>query len=763
MSTYGSWTTRFGLPAFAYSADQDAIAAAEWDPIVDPPTNKHWVMVGNQAIQMHAANDGTVALWDERHGQRWLTAPEPGTGVSLIETTAGESWGSAWDHRPPGEPPTRTFGPTWFEVTSAHNGISLSRLVLCPETNEPWLLIRVVLKNDALVPQDLKHTERWALAPRFVSLTRQDRRASDAAAAISYRVESRPRGLVAVEERTAAATELAAGSMPRIFGPAINVVLEALGETEAIPRSDGAAHPTLELASDLMLDPGQERVLWFRFGANESAPDMPPDAILQSSLDSLAKRLPKASAAKAEEAAREVPWHTALLTGGASRDEFLGDHTLNQASAYSFSMGFNGAARDPLQHALPLVYIEPSLALSVLRNTCSWSAPNGDLPYALDGAKRPWTQVFQPSDQNLWALWLAAEYAAATGDLESFAQPLAYHPHWQAEPAPLMQHLRRQFEFFADGVGRGEHGHVMMRNADWNDTAIELSRIDRAVMIERGESVLNSAFAGWVLPVYAGLCDRLGDTATAAQARSLAGELVEAVAGEWNGRWFRRAYAPGKGALGDEDCWLEVQPWAILCGAADKQRSVALLETIDELLRTDSPLGARLRWPLPERGDMTGQPGEGLSSGIWFSINMTLVWAAARHLPQLALDEWRRMTLGAHTAAYPDIWEGTLSGPDAYNTPESARPGHTWGTRQLAMQQFPVNNLHSHSQPLLSYLRLLGIEPDARGALRVGGGASFQSPSFRIDEDGHGALKAKGDVEIISRHGTVTGRGQFEW
>ncbi|MFV2040232.1 MAG: GH36-type glycosyl hydrolase domain-containing protein, partial [Acidimicrobiales bacterium] len=266
-----------------------------------------------------------------------------------------------------------------------------------------------------------------------------------------------------------------------------------------------------------------------------------------------------------------------------------------------------------------------------------------------------------------------------------------------------------------------------------------------------------------VLPVYAGLCDRLGDTATAAQARSLAGELVDAVAGEWNGRWFRRAYAPCKGALGDEDCWLEVQPWAILCGAADEQRSVALLETIDELLRTNSPLGARLRWPLPERGDMTGQPGEGLSSGIWFSINMTLVWAAARHLPKLALDEWRRMTLSSHTAAYPDIWEGTLSGPDAYNSPESARPGRTWGTRQLAMQQFPVNNLHSHSQPLLSYLRLLGVEPDAGGALRAGGGASFQSPSFRIDEDGHGALDAKGDVEIISRHGTVSGRGRLEW
>src|SRR5205807_10150981 len=105
-----------------------------------------------------------------------------------------------------------------------------------------------------------------------------------------------------------------------------------------------------------------------------------------------------------------------------------------------------GAARDPLQHALPLVYTEPDLALSVLRNTCAWAGPDGDLPYGLDGHKRPWTQVFRPSDQNLWALWLAAEYAAATGDLAAFAEPLP------GGDVPLGELLRRQFRFFTDVV-----------------------------------------------------------------------------------------------------------------------------------------------------------------------------------------------------------------------------------------------------------------------------------------------------------------------
>ena len=89
MSLYGEWSTRGGLPVFVYRADHDVLPEAEWDPIQALPTRRHWVMVGNRSIQMQVANDGRVALFDERYSQRWLTAPDPaGTGVSLIEEDA---------------------------------------------------------------------------------------------------------------------------------------------------------------------------------------------------------------------------------------------------------------------------------------------------------------------------------------------------------------------------------------------------------------------------------------------------------------------------------------------------------------------------------------------------------------------------------------------------------------------------------------------------------------------------------------------------
>ena len=768
MSDFGAWIERDGLPAFSCAA-----AYAPGGERGGAPSSPQAVLVGNRCVQLYACNDGTVALWDERYSGRWLTSPEPaGTGVSLVAEADRATWGTGHPDWPAGGA-SRTFGPTWFEVACERDGLHLERLLICPEGEAPWVLVRVMLTNKSERARGLRLIERWRVSPLFVNLALRPADRAEQAKTVRYRVDASERRLVAHEERGAEAAELEALPQPQIFGPATAIVLEALGATQGAATSDGAPHPTLEFAADLDLAPGGTETLWFRFGADDDATVADPEALLTSSMAALRERLPRASAADApaaaietaaEAAARELTWHAAILTGGACRDEVVGGHALDQGSAYSYRMGFNGAARDPLQHALPLVYSEPDLALSVLRTTCAWATPDGDMPYALDGAKRPWTQLFAPSDQNLWSLWLAAEYAAATGDLAAFDAPLSFHPAHKAGAVSLKENLRRQFAYFVNEIGVGEHGHVRIRNADWNDDAIGLSGVKRRDMIEHGESVLNSAFAAWALPVYAGLCERLGDRETASRARAHAEELRRRVADEWNGRWYRRAYAPGAGPLGDEACWLEVQPWAILCGAADDGRARELLANIDETLRQGSPLGARVRWPVPAN-DGLRPPGEATAGGVWFSINMTLAWAAARLAPEMAWDEWRKMSLAAHTRAYPGLWEGTLSGPDAYNAPESPRAGGTWHTPVISMQQFPVNNMHSHSQPLLTYLRLLGVEPATDGALLVrGGGGSFSSRTCRVDADGHGRLTAVGQVTVRSAHGDVQGGpGVLTW
>jgi hypothetical protein len=322
--------------------------------------------------------------------------------------------------------------------------------------------------------------------------------------AVTYNVSRSASGLVAEEVFNFNNVEAA----KHLIGPEAILVLECLADTTGEATFGGSPHPTLEIATSLALKPGETRDLWFRFGRQDNTTVPNPADLLNASLVALSKRLPTAAAPAATEATLEIPWHAAMLTGGAAVDRVIGGHSLNQASAYAYVMGFNGAARDPLQHALPLVYTQPDLALSVLRNTCAWAQPPdpghpeklaGELPYALDGAKRPDTpfldfsgRQFRPSDSNLWALWLAAEYATATGDLAAFDDDLPYHPKYNAK-AKLRDHLKQQFRYFVDKIGRGVGNHVRIINADGNDLVItdseqalqERCQVEGAVLVHR--------------------------------------------------------------------------------------------------------------------------------------------------------------------------------------------------------------------------------------------------------------------------------------
>jgi hypothetical protein len=757
-SVFGHWRDDQGLPAFVYDADHSTLPEALWDPVDRPPTRRHFHVLGNRGLQMQVSNTGDIALFDESEGMRWLIYGDDaaGTGHSLITEADGQVWGSSFDQRPTGAVPLRTVAPTQFTVSTEHRGLLLERNVLCPEGDVPWVLVRVRLQLETTQRRrSVTHTERWRLGPRFLHTFQAEADRDKVAASVRYDTTVSGHRLVAREQFSGGA-----GTIGEPASIMLDVLAPGRGSVRlAAANPAGAAHPTLEATTPLVLEPGEVTTLWFRIGREDARPLADPASLHAASLAALGRRLPRAGTPASATAPREIPWHAAMLSGGANRDAILGGHTLNQSSVYGFGLGGNAAARDPLQHALPLVYSEPDLALSVLRNTCAWGSPDGDLPYGLTGDKQPLMGLLRPSDQNLWALWLASEYAAATGDLAAFEQSQAYHPQYGAPPVTLAEHLVRQFRFFVDGVGRAERGHIKLLNADLNDMVLEDTQLDKEQMIAGGSSVLNSAMASWVMAVFAPLMARLGRRDVAEEAGLLSGELRRLVAASWNGRWYDRAYGPGGVVVGRDRCWLEVQPWAILCGAADPARARELLALIKSGHCADSPLGARVIWP-PDRS--LARVGQGTSGWIWYSINMTLVWAAAQVDPDFAWQQWRSMTLENHSRNYPRFWEGTLSGPDAWNAPEADRPGRTWTTPHFSMQAYPVNNMHSHSQPLLAYLRLLGIAPGTGGELCIkpAGGrprGSFQSGLLSLGQDGRGWLKPRGNVTIETARGQVSG------
>ena len=420
---------------------------------------------------------------------------------------------------------------------------------------------------------------------------------------------------------------------------------------------------------------------------------------------------------------REVTWNYYYLRSSLTYDSFFRQHILSQGGIYQYVMGFQGAARDPLQHVLPFIFSDPDIVKDILRYTLKEVRSDGSIPYGIvgHGAVMPATSD-NCSDIPLWLLWTASEYVLATRDTAFLDEQVPTWPLYgpTAGKETVRNLLARCFRHQVSDVGVGEHGVMRMLNDDWNDALVTFWAL-RAVgeCVEKGESVLNSAMAAWVFDYYATMLASAGDTTGAAsQARAKAEEHRKAAAGQWNGRWLRRAWlGPKLGWLGEKGLWLEPQPWAIIGGVTTPEQTRQLVATVDELLRRPSPIGA-IQMDKSSDNSTMAEPGTSINGGVWPSLNATLIWALALVDGRMAWDEWLKNTAARHAEVYPDIWYGVLSGSDTWNAAGSKHPGETVNAGFLHYTDWPVMNLHSHACALYALTKLVGLEFTAKG-LRI--------------------------------------------
>jgi hypothetical protein len=418
---------------------------------------------------------------------------------------------------------------------------------------------------------------------------------------------------------------------------------------------------------------------------------------------------------------REVTWNYYYLRSSLTYDSFFHEHILNQAGIYQYVMGFQGAARDPLQHALPFLFSDPQIVKAVLRYTLKEVRPDGSLPYGIvgNGEVMPTTND-NASDLPLWLLWTASEYVLATRDVAFLDERVPTWPLYgpAAGSESVRNLLARCFRHLTVDVGAGEHGVMRMLNDDWND-ALVIFWGQRALkeVVEKGESVLNSAMAAWVFDYYARLLTYAGEADPAAQAREKAEQNRKAAASQWTGRWLRRAWlGPTLGWLGEKGLWLEPQPWAIVGGVTTPEQTRELVRNMDELLRRPSTIGAKQLSVSPDMASaMLAEPGTSVNGGVWPSLNATLIWALATVDGRMAWDEWLKNTLARHAEVYPDVWYNTWSGPDTLNSAQSKHPGETVNASFLRYTDWPVMNLHAHACSLYALAKLLGVEFHERG------------------------------------------------
>lgn len=149
----------------------------------------------------------------------------------------------------------------------------------------------------------------------------------------------------------------------------------------------------------------------------------------------------------------------------------------------------------------------------------------------------------------LWRIACADAYLRETGDFAVLDEQVPFDND-QSKAAPLMEHLRRSFQYTVSH--RGPHGLPLIGRADRND-CLNLNCFSDTPgesfhTVENNDTgVAESVFIAGKFctygSAYADICRRRGLSEEAEEAEAAVGEMKKAVLKDgWDGKWFLRAY-----------------------------------------------------------------------------------------------------------------------------------------------------------------------------------------------------------------------------
>lgn len=537
--------------------------------------------------------------------------------------------------------------------------------------------------------------------------------------------------------------------------------------------SEAGSSSAMLLQRNLSLAPGEQRTLYFLYGYITEGADEGVDAFVDKYRYEVKEGWERSStlwrsaglkfATDSSWVSRETAWNYYSLRSALTYDSYFQEHILTQGAQYVYVMGNNSSARDPLQHVLPLIYSDPHIVKEVLRYTLKMVRADGSIPYGMVGSGMPMPTVMDDaSDIPLFLIWLASEYVLATRDVIFLDEMIPRYPLY-AEPHSsnsVLGLLQSTYDYMNGKVGIGEHGLFRQLQDDWNDAVITLwvPKENREECVRDGESVSNSAMAATVFECFGQMLEFADKKSNDTSAKVLLQHLRsrakrdaeahrEAIKQTWTGRWFKRAWLGSRtGWIGEKNIWMEPQPWALLSGATDKERTAILVESIDKMLQQPSTLGGAMQQngsgETMAEGD-TRPLGMSVNGGLWPALNVLLVWALAdKGYHSAAWSEWKRNSLAFHGETCPDVWYGTWSSLDSVNSAFNERAGRASFSETFNQEDFPVTNSHVHASQLTGISKLLGVRFTADGVrLRpwiTPTTYSFQTPLLGASRDSNG-------------------------
>lgn len=776
---FGDWIEdEFGLPAYSYMLNQlKDYRKIFWLTKKTNFRKKNWHLLGNDNIISLAVNRGTVEIFSEERGNKYLNYYSPKNkafsgGFGFIKD--GDSkWSMYYSKENAEDYKERIFGMGYYKKSAEKDGLSVEETICTPFGKDTVFVMRVNLKNTSSEKKSISYYPYLGvdLVQLSVITTYDSGTGKNSGFFLHVKpISDEKDGLFAYhtykrwwrKRPSREAPNPQDFYLPVMFLKAIsntsvnsfetkkkNFLLKRPKDFDGICWADALKSQSLErsrglkqkglmvLESKIELNPGEEKELNYIFGYIFPKDDKNEQLIKEEIAELIGKYEKDTSetinnSAEAwksyvmnisgdfkDSLTREMKWHSYYLRAGYAYAEYFNNYTVQQGGTYSYKTGQNIAIRDPLQHALPMVYLKPELAREVILYTMKVVfEENKEIYYGVIGHGRATRVTWYPSDAELYLFILISEYFLATRDFEFLEQQIPYYPKSLGKSCTVKERLIETLDHFINDIGVGTHGLVRILQGDWNDMVIMFDSWNRIISTSiYGESCLNTGIATYALEKISQMFKALdgNDNLFSKKLDEFTNSLRVALGNEWNGRWYNRAYKGNGERLGEEGLYLSQQPWAIIGNTCtDEEQQNILVENMYKYLSRTSPIGA-IMYSSAESGKFPPlqKPGTGTGGGVWYSLNMPLVWGYSKVNRKYAWEEFNKMLLAGHTKAHPGIWEGILSGPDCYNAYHSDQPGKS----MPGMDSFPVMVMHSCACPLSSMLRLIGIGHDENGII----------------------------------------------